>query len=262
MNPLFYIIALFSTLLLSQTRAAPIDEQEPPITDFVYFQVEQDEQVLGTIKIGLFGSVVPHTAKNFYELATKGFEGKGYEGTIFHRVIKDFMIQGGDFENGDGTGGYSIYGKKFDDENFILKHDRPGRLSMANAGKNTNGSQFFITTVVTSWLNGHHVVFGQVVEGMDVVAKIEGAKRGKNDRPEKPITTKKSWGEVNKDVQMTDVKDYEEDQRDKADIRKTHGEINNTRFVWILFALAGLACIYAAAQYKKNKDQKYASMRD
>ena len=185
-----------SVSLISQISAEAMRHlaEDPSITHRVTFEVVQtkgdtETVMLGRLDIALFGTVVPKTVRNFVELS-RGTYGFGYEGSGFHRVIANFMVQGGDFQNGDGTGGHSIYNDhgKFDDENFELHHSKRGRLLMANAGPNTNGAQFFITnTEDCNYLNGKHVVFGQLIDGFDVLDAIAHAPTAA-DRPVQPIT--------------------------------------------------------------------------
>ncbi|KAK9690790.1 hypothetical protein RND81_09G154000 [Saponaria officinalis] len=168
-------------------------EEEPEITHRVFLDVDMDNQRLGRIVIGLYGTVVPKTAENFRALCT-GEKGKGtsgkplhYKKSPLHRIIPGFMVQGGDIVHGDGKGGESIYGGTFHDENFKINHWRAGVVSMANSGRNSNGSQFFITTVKASWLDGEHVVFGRVIQGMDTVYAIEGGAGTYSGKPRKKV---------------------------------------------------------------------------
>ncbi|WOL13171.1 peptidyl-prolyl cis-trans isomerase CYP21-1 isoform X2 [Canna indica] len=178
-------------------------EKEPEITHRVFLDVDIDGQRLGRIVVGLYGEVVPKTVENFRALCTgemrNGTDGRNlhYNGTKFHRIVSGFMIQGGDVTNHDGKGSESIYGSTFPDENFAIKHSRAGIVSMVNSGPNSNGSQFFITTVKASWLDGEHVAFGRVIQGMDTVFAIEGGAGTYNGKPRKKVVIADS-GEIPK----------------------------------------------------------------
>lgn len=186
MNSAIILLLVSYCYLVIASSSSSDSKKGPKVTHVVWMDIKVGDENPARVEIGLFGKTVPKTVENFVELAKRP-EGEGYKNSKFHRVIKDFMIQGGDFTKGDGTGGYSIYGDRFADENFKLKHYGAGWLSMANAGKDTNGSQFFITTKTTPWLDGRHVVFGKVVKGMGVIRKVEASPTDSRDRPIKDV---------------------------------------------------------------------------
>ncbi|XP_061342169.1 peptidyl-prolyl cis-trans isomerase CYP21-1-like isoform X2 [Gastrolobium bilobum] len=201
---LLLVLSIFLIFAISGSRRAEEQtEEEHEITHRVYLDVDIDKQRLGRIVIGLYGQIVPKTVENFRALCT-GEKGESasslklhYKGTPFHRIISGFVIQGGDIVHHDGKGSESIYGGTFPDENFKIKHSHAGVVSMANSGPDSNGSQFFITTVKASWLDGDHVVFGKVVQGMDIVFAIEGGAGTYSGKPRKKVVIADS-GEIPK----------------------------------------------------------------
>ncbi|KAJ6402961.1 PEPTIDYL-PROLYL CIS-TRANS ISOMERASE [Salix viminalis] len=203
---LFVVLLIFLIFAFISPKQDEVkeEEQEYEITHRVFLDVDIDDQRQGRIVIGLYGKDASKTAENFRALCT-GEKGKGasgkplhYKGTPFHRIISGFMIQGGDIVYGDGRGSDSIYGSIFPDENFKIKHSHAGVVSMVNSGPNSNGSQFFITTIKTSWLDGEHVVFGKVIQGMDTVYAIEGGAGTYSGKPRKKVIIADS-GEIPKD---------------------------------------------------------------
>ncbi|ESR35869.1 peptidyl-prolyl cis-trans isomerase CYP21-1 [Citrus sinensis] len=201
---LFVLIFVFLIAAFSSRRKEEEKEEDVfEITHRVYLDVDIEEQRLGRIVIGLYGQVVPKTVENFRALCTgeKGTGASGkplhYKGKPFHRIVSGFVIQGGDIVRGDGKGSDSIYGGTFPDENFKIKHSHAGVVSMVNSGPDSNGSQFFITTVKASWLDGEHVVFGKVIQGMDTVYAIEGGAGTYSGKPRKKVTIADS-GEIPK----------------------------------------------------------------
>ncbi|KAM7351333.1 neither inactivation nor afterpotential A isoform 1-T1 [Cochliomyia hominivorax] len=177
----------YKILILFLQLYASVSGLSFTVTSKIYMDIKHQKKPLGRIVFGLFGKRAPKTVANFRHICLRGINGTTYVGSQFHRVISRFLIQGGDIVNNDGTGSISIYGDYFDDEALDVEHIRPGYLGMANRGPNTNGCQFYITTIAAQWLNGKHTVFGKVIEGMDTIYAIEDVKTDTDDHPIHPV---------------------------------------------------------------------------
>ncbi|XP_009108691.1 peptidyl-prolyl cis-trans isomerase CYP21-1 [Brassica rapa] len=199
-------LTIFLVLALSHTRKEEEKQvtEDCEVTHRVFLDIDIEGQRLGRIVIGLYGNVVPKTVENFRALCTgeKGQASSGkplhYKGTQFHRIVSGFVVQGGDIIHGDGKGSESTYGGTFPDENFKVKHSHAGVVAMGNTGPDSNGSQFFITTIKATWLEGEHVVFGKVIQGMDNVFAIEGGAGTYSGKPRKKVVIADS-GEIPQD---------------------------------------------------------------
>lgn len=219
-------------------------EGDPAVTHKVIFTVKHGNVILGDLTLALFGETCPETVENFYQLSAMTY-GYGYKDSGFHRIINNFMIQGGIFQ---GNGGKLIYGDRFNDENFILKHDKLGRLSMANAGPNTNGGQFFITNVdKTSWLDGKHVVFGQLIGGFDTLEKINNVEVS-DSSPLEPViisdiqtASKSDQLQDSTNSQQDEIKDETTDDEQEQEIIQGPTSIYRYLFIGLLLMVAGFA---------------------
>lgn len=249
---IFLVNLVLSSVIPQTDLKLSVEEQshlegDPSVTHKVVFTIKHGDELLGDLTLALFGETCPITVENFYQLAIRGEDGQGYKNSKFHRIINNFVIQGGDY---DGHGGKLIYGDSFNDENFILKHNKLGRLSMANVGPNTNGGQFFILNgKPTPHLDGHHVVFGQLVDGFDTLQKISTVET-KDSSPLKPVVI----SDVKTAIDKSKVNQKEE--AGTSSTSETEGITPVSTSVYsYLFIILLLGVVFAAYKMMPRRDQ-------